>query len=133
MHKRTSEFYIVYLASLDRLVDIMTREGGTACGLSDILHRNDQALNEFGSITPPSQNILFHFKMQLYLGCATLLAKRAIKDPGARRDTSKLTGFIFLAAFDGEVIPQQSSLGWSYVAAPGWRRQSVGEEGDGVE
>ena len=128
------KFYTVYVGSLDRLVDIMAREGGTASVLADILHRMDQALYEFGSITPPpSQNISSYLKGQLYLGCATLLAKRAIKDPGAWRDTSKLTGLLFFGAFDGEVIPQQSSLGWSYVAAPGWRRQSVGEEGDGVE
>ena len=90
----------------------MTREGGTACVLADILHRMDQALYEFGSITtPPSQNILSHFKGQLYLGCATLLAKRAINDPGAWKDTSKLTGLLFLGAFDGEVVPQHSSFG----------------------
>ena len=72
----------------------------------------DQALYEFGSITPPpSQNISSYLKGQLYLGCATLLAKRAIKDPGAWRDTTKLTGLLFLGAFDREPIPQHSSLG----------------------
>ena len=35
------------MASLDRLVDIMAREGGTASALADILHRMDQALYEW--------------------------------------------------------------------------------------
>ena len=111
-HKCTFEFYTVYLVSLDRLVDIMAREGGAASVLADILHRMDQALYEFGSITPPpSQNILSHFKGQLYLGCATLLIKRAVNDQGAWRNTSKLAGLLFLGAFGGEVVPQHSSVG----------------------
>ena len=68
------EFYAVYL---DRLVDI--------------IHRMGQALYEFGFITPPpSQNILSHIKGQLYLGRATLLIMRAVKDQGAWRDARKL-------------------------------------------
>ena len=90
----------------------MAREGGTASVLADILHRMDQALYEFGSITPPpAQNLLSHFKGQLYLGCATLLVKRAVKDQGAWRDTSKLAGLLLLGAFAGEVVTQHSNVG----------------------
>lgn len=90
----------------------MAREGGTASALADILHRMDQALYEFGSISPPqSQNLLSHFKGQLYLGCATLLVKRAVNDQGAWRDTTKLAGLLFLGAFAGEVVLQHSNVG----------------------
>ena len=111
-HKCTSEFFTIYLASLDRLVDIMAREGATASVLANILHRMDQSLYEFGSITPPpSQSLLSHFRGQLFLGCATLLIKRAVKDHGAWRDTSKLAGLLFLKAFVEEVVPRHSSVG----------------------
>ena len=111
-HKCTTEFYTVYLASLDRLVDIMAREGATASVLADILHKMDQALYEFASIIPPpSQNLLSHFKGQLYLGCATLVIMRALKDQESWRDTSKLAGLLFFGAFGGEVVPRHSSVG----------------------
>ena len=78
------------MASLDRLVDIMAREGGTASALADILHSMDQALYEFGSISPPqSQNLLSHFKGQLY---PTLMVKRAVSDQGAWRIKTMLAG-----------------------------------------
>ena len=90
----------------------MAREGGTASALADILHRMDQALYEFGSISPPqSQNLLSHFKGQLYLGCATLLIKRAVNDEGAWMDKVKLAGLLLLGAFVGEVVPQHSNVG----------------------
>ena len=90
----------------------MAREGATASVLADILHRMDQTLYELGSISPPpSQNLLSHYKGQLYLGCATLLIKRAVKDVGAWRDTSKLTGLLLLGAFSGSVVPQHSRIG----------------------
>ena len=104
------KFYTVYVGSLDRLVDIMAREGCTASALADILFRMDQALYEFGTITPPlSQNLLSHCKGQFYLGCATLLIKRAAT--GALRDSRKLAGLLFLGAFGAEVVPQHSSVG----------------------
>ena len=97
---------------MDRLFDVLVREGATASALADILHRMDQSLYELGSISPPpSQNLLSHFKGQLNLGCATLLIKRGVKDQGAWRDTSKLAGILLLGAFGGTVVPQYSRLG----------------------
>ena len=97
---------------MDRLGDILAREGATASVLADVLHRMDQALYEFGSISPPpSQNLLSHYKGQLYLGCATLLIKRTVKDQGAWRETNKLAGLLLLGAFGGEVVPQHSGVG----------------------
>ena len=56
--------------------------------IADILHRMDQALYEFGSVTSsPPLNLLSHFKGQLYLGCATLLVNRAVQNQGVWRDT----------------------------------------------
>ena len=116
----------------------MAREGGTASALADIFHRMNQALYEFGSISPPqSQNLLSHFKGQLYLGCATLLVKRAVNDQAAWRDTTKLAGLLFLGAFAGEVVLQHSNVGgvrkvisghMVQLLANGDWRQSVGRE-----
>ena len=47
-----AKFYSVYLASLDRLVDIMARERATASVLADVLHRMYPALYKLGSLFP---------------------------------------------------------------------------------
>ena len=71
----------------------------------------DQVLYDFGSITPTAPHgIVSHFKGQLYLGCATLLVKKAVKDQGLWRDSSDLPGLLFLLAFDETVVSQYS--GW---------------------
>jgi hypothetical protein len=64
----------------------MSREGGTASMLADILHRIDQALR-----------ILFHYS--------------SLKDQGGWMDTSKLAGLFFVRAFGGEVVSQHISVG----------------------
>ena len=90
----------------------MAREGATASVLAAILHKMDQALFEFGAITPPpSHDLLSHFKGQLYLGCATLLIKRAVNDQEAWRNISQQAGLLFLEAYGGEVVPQQKIIG----------------------
>ena len=49
---KLAKFYSVYLASLDRLVDIMARERATARVFADVLHRMYPALYELGVSFP---------------------------------------------------------------------------------
>ena len=110
--KCDTKFYSLYLASLDRLCDIQLREGAGASVAADILFRMDQALADFTSISPPpQQKVVSHFKGQFYFGCANLLVKRAVKDDGSWRDTSKLVGLLYLGAFSNDITPEWSGVG----------------------
>ena len=76
------------------------------CQCLDIIHRMGQA-------PTLSQNILSHIKGQLYLGRATLLIMRAVKDQGA---CSSVWGV-------------RKVIAWPMLQLlAGWWRQSVGGE-----
>ena len=60
---------------------------------------------------PPRQEVISHFKGQLFFSCANLLIKRASKDEGSWRDTSKLAGLLYLGAFGCDILPQWSGVG----------------------
>ena len=49
--KLDSLFYSLYLGSLDRLFDIQMREGAGASVCAEILHRMDQAMKDFSTVT----------------------------------------------------------------------------------
>ena len=77
---------------------------------ADILHRMDQSLKEFSSVSPPAKP-MSHFKGQLYHNAASLLVKRAVKDEGSWRDVSKLVGLMYLGAFGCDVMTEWSMVG----------------------
>lgn len=106
------KFYTLYLSSLARLVELQARQGATASLLADLLHRLDQNLEQFGGVEPaPPRPLLSHFRSQLYLGCAVLLTKRALKDPSSWREGARLAGLLYLAAWAGDVAPECAAQG----------------------
>ena len=172
--KLDSLFYSLYLGSLDRLFDIQMREGAGASVCAEILHRMDQAMKDFSTVTTsPSlqvntlfwlvdslfsysdwftQNfinlwlvdlILFysliawyktvltsdwlqsHFRGQLFLNSATLLIKRAVKDEGSWRDTSKLVGLLYLGAHGCDLVSEWSGVGSMRKVVSGHMLQSL--------
>ena len=88
------------------MYDIQSREGAGAALLADILLRMDLAVQELCSLSPPVPPVtVSHWQSQFMLHCASLLTKRAVKDPAIAmwRDYSKLVGQLYLAAWSGEV------------------------------
>ena len=97
---------------MDRLCDIQLREGAGASVCAEILHRMDLAMTDLCAVSPPPrQEVISHFKGQLFFSCANLLIKRASKDEGSWRDTCKLAGLLYLGAFGCEILPQWSGVG----------------------
>ena len=110
--KCDTKFYTLYLSSLARLVELQARQGAAASLLADLLHRLDQALEQFGGVEPaPPRPLISHFRAQLYLGCAVLLTKRALKDPSSWREGARLAGLLYLAAWAGDVAPECAAQG----------------------
>ena len=107
-----SKFFSLYLAGLDRLFDIQSRESAGAALLADILHRMDLAMKELCSLSPSvPADLVSHFKGQFLSNCALLLVKRAVKDEGAWRELSRLVGQLYLAAWTADLLPGMTEAG----------------------
>ena len=114
-----SKFFSLYLAGLDRLFDIQSRESAGAALLADILHRMDLAMKELCSLSPSvSADLVSHFKGQFLSNCALLLVKRAVKDEGAWRELSRLVGQLYLAAWTADLLPGMTEAGLWSSASP---------------
>ena len=106
------KFFSLYLAGLDRLFDIQSRETAGVALLADILHRMDLAMKDLCSLSPPvPANLVSHFKGQFLSNCALVLIKRAVKDEGAWRDQSRLVGQLYLAAWTAELVAEMMEAG----------------------
>ena len=79
---------------------------------AEILHRLDLSMTDLLAVSPPPrQELISHFKGQFFFSCANLLIKRASKDEGSWRDTSKLVGLLYLGAFGCDILPEWSGVG----------------------
>ena len=116
----SAAFYQQYLSGLDRLAELQAAEGATASCLADLLHRADQALHELALTSPaPSPALLAHYRGQVALHCAALLAKRALKDPGSWREGAKLAGVLYLEGWSSESPRELEGRGGSRKAVAG--------------
>ena len=112
------QFSSTYLASLDKLLEIMTQDFDESSVftstdvLYSILHKMDQALYQLESVTHSRcRKAVSHFKGQLYMWCATLLNKRSESDLGPHSDRSKLAFLLFAGAYSADMSAQYWATG----------------------
>ena len=112
------QFSSTYLASLDKLLEIMTQDFDESSVFTStdvfysILHKMDQALYQLESVTHSRcRKAVSHFKGQLYMWCATLLNKRSESDLGPHSDRSKLAFLLFAGAYSADMSAQYWATG----------------------
>ena len=129
-HKCTIDFYSVYLASLDRLVDIMAREGALpVCWLTSSTEWTKLCM----SLVPSLPHYLRTCRL---ISLCHLAGQKGSEGPeGAWRDTSKLAGLLLLGDLSerkvicGQLLASGDSqwlkrvMGW--VATSGIRLQKA--------
>ena len=100
-------FYTILLSSLSWLFQLEEKNGASISQLAKLLHELDQCLNDFMKFKEtPNPSLNSHFESELYLNCATLLVRRAMKNPKEKMKWMRWAGLLCQSALEGEVATE---------------------------